>query len=97
MDYLMMRTDEPRTADEVAAAPRSCAGQTSLAAWMPGGTTPAAPCDAVADFDLGDGKTIRVTCCWDGEAFLFKKGKEIINADVVRWLALPEVEKEEDV
>lgn len=97
VDYLMMRTDEPRTADEVAAAPRSCAGQTSLAAWMPGGTTPAAPCDAVADFDLGDGKTIRVTCCWDGEAFLFKKGKEIINADVVRWLALPEVEKEEDV
>lgn len=97
VDYLMMRTDEPRTADEVAAAPRFCAGQTSLAAWMPGGTTPAAPCDAVADFDLGDGKTIRVTCCWDGEAFLFKKGKEIINADVVRWLALPEVEKEEDV
>lgn len=97
VDYLMMRTDEPRTADEVAAAPRSCAGQTSLAAWMPGGTTPAAPCDAVADFDLGDGKAIRVTCCWDGEAFLFKKGKEIINADVVRWLALPEVEKEEDV
>lgn len=97
VDYLMMRTNEPRMADELAAEPRACAGQTSLAAWMPGGTTPAAPCDAVADFDLGDGKTIRVTCCWDGEAFLFKKGKEIINADVVRWLALPEVEKEEDV
>ena len=96
MDYLMMRTDEPRTADEVATVPRPCAGQTSLAAWMPGGTTPAAPCDAVADFDLGDGKTIRVTCYWDGEDFLFKKGKEIINADVVRWLALPDVEKEED-
>lgn len=96
VDYLMMRTDEPRTADEVAAAANACAGQTSLAAWMPGGTTPAAPCDAVADFDLGDGKTLRVTCYWDGEDFLFKKGKEIINADVVRWLALPEVEKEED-
>lgn len=96
VDYLMMRTDEPRTADEVAAAANACAGQTSLAAWMPGGTTPAAPCDAVADFDLGDGKALRVTCYWDGEDFLFKKGKEIINADVVRWLALPEVEKEED-
>lgn len=97
VDYLMMRTDEPRTADEVTVAANACAGQTSLAAWMPGGTTPAAPCDAVADFDLGGGKTIRVTCYWDGEAFLFKKGKETINADVVRWLALPEVEKEEDV
>lgn len=96
VDYLMMRTDEPRTADEVSTAANACAGQTSLAAWMPGGTTPAAPCDAVADFDLGDGKTLRVTCYWDGEDFLFKKGKEIINADVVRWLALPEVEKEED-
>lgn len=98
VDYLMMRTDEPRTADEVAAAPRSCAGQTSLAAWMPGGTTPAAPCDAVADFKLGndDGRVIRMTCRWDGKAFLFKKGKEPINSDVVRWLALPEVEKEDE-
>ena len=96
VDYLMMRTNEPRTADEVAAEPRTCAGQTSLAAWMPGGTTPAAPCDAVADFDLGDGKTIRVTCCWDGKAFLFRKGKEPINSDVVRWLALPDVEEKSD-
>lgn len=99
VDYLMMRTNEPRMADEVAAEPRICAGQTSFAAWMPGGTTPAAPCDAVADFKLGadDGRVIRMTCRWDGKAFLFKKGKEPINSDVVRWLALPDVEKEEDV
>ena len=98
VDYLMMRTNEPRMADEVAAEPRTCAGQTSLAAWMPGGTTPAAPCDAVADFKLGndDGRVIRMTCRWDGKAFLFKKGKEPINSDVVRWLALPEVEKEDE-
>lgn len=98
VDYLMMRTNEPRMADEVAAVPRTCAGQTSLAAWMPGGTTPAAPCDAVADFKLGsdDGRVIRMTCRWDGKAFLFKKGKEPINSDVVRWLALPEVEKEDE-
>lgn len=99
VDYLMMRTNEPRMADEVAAEPRTCAGQTSLAAWMPGGTTPEAPCDAVADFKLGsdDGRVIRMTCRWDGKAFLFTKGKEPINSDVVRWLALPDVEKEEDV
>lgn len=98
VDYLMMRTNEPRMADELAAEPRTCAGQTSLAAWMPGGTTPAAPCDAVADFKLGndDGRVIRMTCRWDGKAFLFKKGKEPINSDVVRWLALPEVEEISD-
>lgn len=98
VDYLMMRTNEPRMADEVAAEPRTCAGQTSLAAWMPGGTTPGAPCDAVADFKLGndDGRVIRITCRWDGKAFLFKKGKEPINSDVVRWLALPDVEKEDE-
>ena len=98
VDYLMMRTNEPRMADEVAAEPRTCAGQTSLAAWMPGGTTPAAPCDAVADFKLGndDGRVIRMTCRWDGKAFLFKKGKEPINSDVVRWLALPDAEERND-
>ena len=98
VDYLIMRTNEPRMADELAAEPRACAGQTSFAAWMPGRTTPAAPCDAVADFKLGsdDGRVIRMTCRWDGKAFLFKKGKEPINSDVVRWLALPDVEEDSD-
>lgn len=90
VDYLLGLTDE---INSTAAA----SGQVALAAWMPGGTTPAAPCDAVADFKLGndDGRVIRMTCRWDGKAFLFKKGKEPINLDVVRWLALPEVEKED--
>jgi ParB family chromosome partitioning protein len=98
VDYLMMRTNEPQMVDELAAGPRACAGQTSFAVWMPGGTTPAAPCDAVADFKLGsdDSRVIRMTCHWDGEAFLFKKGKEPINTDVVRWLALPDVEENSD-
>lgn len=92
VDYLLGLTDE---INSTAAA----SGQVALAAWMPGGTTPAAPCDAVADFKLGndDGRVIRMTCRWDGKAFLFKKGKEPINSDVVRWLALPDVEKEKDV
>lgn len=97
VDYLMLRTDEPRTADEVAAVPRPCAGETALAAWMPGGTTPAAPCDVVAEFDLsGDGKVVsRTLCRWDGEAFRFGRGRDKIEVCVVRWLALPEVEKED--
>lgn len=99
VDYLMMRTNEPRMADELAAEPRACAGQTSLAAWMPGGTTPAEPCDVVAEFALsGDGELIsRSLCRWDGEAFRFRKGGDKIEVRVVRWLALPDVEKEEDV
>lgn len=97
VDYLMMRTDDPRTADEVAAALMSCAGQTSLAAWMPGGTTPAEPCDVVAEFDLsGNGElTSRSLCRWDGESFRFGKSRDKIEVGVVRWLALPEVEKED--
>lgn len=91
VDYLLGLTDEINPAAAVS-------GQTSFAAWMPGGTTPAAPCDAVADFKLGsdDDRVIRMTCRWDGKAFLFKKGKEPINSDVVRWLALPDVEEDSD-
>ena len=98
VDYLMLRTNEPRMADEVAAVPRVCASQMALAAWMPGGTTPAEPCDVVAEFDLsGDGKIVsRTLCRWDGEAFRFGKGKDKIEVRVVRWLALPEVEKEDE-
>lgn len=91
VDYLLGLTDEINSTAAVS-------GQVALAAWMPGGTTPAAPCDAVADFKLGndDGRVIRMTCRWDGKAFLFKKGKEPINSDVVRWLALPDVEEDND-
>lgn len=95
VDYLMLRTSEPRMADEVAAVPRVCASQMALAAWMPGGTTPAEPCGVVAEFDLsGDGKVVsRTLCRWDGEAFRFGKGEDKIEVRVVRWLALPEVER----
>lgn len=98
VDYLMMRTDEPRTADAVAPIPRPISGQVTLAAWMPGGTTPAEPCDVVAEFDLsGDGElTSRSLCRWDGESFRFGKSKDKIEVRVVRWLALPEVEKEDE-
>lgn len=97
VDYLMLRTDEPRTADAVAPIHRPVSGQVALAAWMPGGTTPTEPCDVVAEFDLsGDGElTSRSLCRWDGEAFRFGKSRDKIEVRVVRWLALPEVEKED--
>ena len=88
-DYLLGLTDELNVGG---AEP----GQMALAAWMPGGTTPAEPCDVVAEFDLsGDGKVVsRTLCRWDGEAFRFGKGKDKIEVRVVRWLALPDVDKE---
>lgn len=90
VDYLLGLTDE---INSTAAA----SGQVALASWMPGGTLPAAPCDAVADIDLGiDGKkSMRMTCRWDGTAFLVGKGREPVGMNVIRWLALPEVEKED--
>ena len=90
VDYLLGLTDEINSTAAVS-------GQVALAAWMPGGTTPAEPCDVVAEFDLsGDGKVVsRTLCRWDGEAFRFGKGRDKIDVRVVRWLALPEVEKED--
>lgn len=90
VDYLLGLTDEINLA-------AAASGQVALAAWMPGGTTPAEPCDVVAEFDLsGDGElTSRSLCRWDGEAFRFGKSRDKIEVRVVRWLALPEVEKED--
>ena len=90
VDYLLGLTDEINSTAAVS-------GQVALAVWMPGGTTPAEPCDVVAEFDLsGDGElTSRSLCRWDGEAFRFGKGGDKIDVRVVRWLALPEVEKED--
>ena len=99
VDYLMMRTDEPRGAEELAAEPRSCPGQTVLAAWMPGALTPPGPCEAVADFGLGDdveSKPMRMMCRWDGEAWRFRGSGESIDLDVIRWLRLPDVEEDAD-
>lgn len=91
VDYLLGLTDEINLA-------AAASGQVALAVWMPGGTTPAEPCDVVAEFDLsGDGKVVsRTLCRWDGEAFRFGKSKDKIEVRVVRWLALPEVEKEDE-
>lgn len=88
-DYLLGLTDQLRPA---AAEP----GQMALAAWMPGGLTPPEPCEVVADVDAGEGVKIRRLLYWDGTVFCFKKGGVDIEASVIRWLRLPEVEKEED-
>lgn len=87
-DYLLGLTDQLRPAS---AEP----GQMALAAWMPGGLTPPEPCEVVADVALGDGVVPRKVLYWDGAVYRFKRGGTDINVDVIRWLRLPEVKKEE--
>lgn len=88
-DYLLGLTDQLRPA---AAEP----GQTVLAAWMPGGLTPPEECEVVADVDPGDGgKPVRSFLRWLGGAWMFKNLDKKIDMTVLRWLRLPEVEKEE--
>mgnify|MGYP002765156606 CR=1 FL=1 len=88
-DYLLGLTDQLRPA---AAEP----GQMVLAAWMPGGLTPPEECEVVADVDPGDGgKPARCFLRWLGGAWMFKNLDKKIGMTVIRWLRLPEMEKEE--
>lgn len=89
-DYLLGLTDQLRPA---AAEP----GQMVLAAWMPGGLTPPEECEVVADVDPGDGgKPVRCFLRWLSGAWMFKNLNKKIDMTVLRWLRLPDVEKEED-
>lgn len=89
-DYLLGLTDQLRPA---AADP----GRMVLAAWMPGGLTPPEECEVVADVDPGDGgKPVRCFLRWLGGAWMFKNLDKTIDMAVLRWLRLPEVEKEEN-
>lgn len=94
VDYLLGLTDELKP---VATEP----GQGALATWMPGGISPGDPCDVVADFVVGEDvrgrkAVVRKVCQWDGSSFRFREGGAEIDAEVVRWLALPPVENEEE-
>ncbi len=89
-DYLLGLTDQLRPA---AAEP----GQMVLAAWMPGGLTPPEECEVVADVDPGDGgKPVRSFLRWRGGAWMFRDLDKNIDMTVIRWLRLPETEKEEN-
>ena len=94
VDYLLGLTDELKP---VATEP----GQGALALWIPGDISPVDPCDVVADFVVGNDvcgrkAVVRKVCQWDGSSFRFREGGAEINAEVVRWLALPPVENEEE-
>ena len=89
-DYLLGLTNQLRPAD---AEP----GQMVLAAWMPGALTPPEECEVVADVDPGDGgKPVRSLLRWRLGAWMYEGVNKEIGMTVIRWLRLPEVEKEEN-
>lgn len=87
----------PASGEEFQLAPTEEAeGQLVISTWMPGGTLPAEPCDIVADFlvpgEAGQPKTnLRRICWFDGTYFLFKRHGSRVDAECVRWMALPPV------
>jgi ParB family chromosome partitioning protein len=90
LDYLLCRTDDPNPCAE-----QQATGQLILAGWMPGGIIPSAPGDAVADFDIGDGKWHRTPCYFDGQQFRFWRDGAAIEMPPIRWMQLPPVEEDE--
>lgn len=86
IDYLLCRTDIPQMATQAAPQPT---GQLVFSGWMPGGTTPADPCDVVAVFDVGGPEPAKMLVYWTGREFTFKKNGAKIDMTPVKWMALP--------
>ena len=79
--------------------PEQAEGQLVISGWMPGGTFPREPCEVVADFRVSGGTGrpeahLRRVCWFDGMNFLFKRHSSKIDAECVRWMALPPVESD---
>lgn len=74
--------------------------QLMFCGWMPGGTFPAERCEVVADFQAGEGTTLRQVCIYDEGNFYFRaqgrKGAKI-DAEIIRWMRLPPVYSDETV
>lgn len=87
LDYLLCRTDTPEGSAQ--AQPE---GPLVLNGWMPGGIRPSPGCDAVVDFDLGTGETVREFCRFFSGGFHFASTRASIDLPVVRWMPLPPVE-----
>ena len=81
LDYLFCRTNTP-------SIPKLPEGQLVFNGWMPGGTTPHDPCDAVVVFELGE-RSIKRICRWTGTHWAFERGGASIEATAIKWMALP--------
>ena len=87
LDYLLCRTDDPKGFAH--ASELQATGQMVVAGWMPGGTTPAEPCEVIAVFDLGDNeKASKQFLQWTGSQFTFKNGVKV-DMEPLKWMRLP--------
>lgn len=84
LDYLLCRTDSSTGMGQME-------GQMVFNAWMPAPTTPGAvPGNVIAAFDLGDGKTVKKLCYWDGASYLFSKDGGVCDLPPVKWMRVPD-------
>lgn len=63
-------------------------GQLMISGWMPGGTTPAEPCEVIAIFDHSNGAKSKHFLQWTGSEFAFTNGAKI-DMEPVKWMRLP--------
>lgn len=64
------------------------AGQLMICGWMPGGTTPAEPCEVLAVFG-SKGKQLKKIVAWNGSAFAFPNSGAQIDEEPIKWMRLP--------
>lgn len=90
VDYLLCRTDDPK--GFASTSESQTPGQLMIAGWMPGGTTPAEPCEVVAVFSIG-GTPVKRISLWNGSQFTFFNGTPI-EQEPVKWMRLPPDEED---
>ena len=89
----------PDSEETLQLAPSAKAGgQLVISDWMPGGTLPMEPCEVVGDFLSGGTAdspkiSLRRICWFDGRDFLFRRHGSKLNAECIRWMALPPEEE----
>lgn len=88
----------PNSKDSFQLVPAEPEGQLVISDWMPGGTLPMEPCEVVGDFLSGGTAdspkiSLRRICWFDGRDFLFRRHGSKLNAECIRWMALPPEEE----
>lgn len=96
IDYLLGRTNEPRSADDVAQQP---VGQLMIGGWMPGEAKPDHSCSCVVDYEV-DGLKLRDIFYWNDlmQWWAFSQHGEPLTDDLFfhRWMEVPEDEGAEN-
>lgn len=83
-DYILGLTEDLRPAEP-------CEGQLHIAAWMPGGTTPAHDCTVVLEFAISESKVVQRLGRFNAAARRFELNRgDAVEMEPIRWIELPE-------